>query len=103
MLFIDPMIRPLRNFEGGPVDARQGGRIIAAGMCKTRTRHRLRQSAAAQMHQSKRPRGELGRRVTIEFGSELTYWGVRHSGQLPVDEVAGWSLDVDAKAEIDRI
>jgi aryl-alcohol dehydrogenase-like predicted oxidoreductase len=31
-------------------------------------------------------------------------WGARHPDQLrPVDEVAGWSLDASAKAEIDRI
>ncbi len=31
-------------------------------------------------------------------------WGARHPGQLqPVDDLAGWSLDASAKAEIDRI
>jgi hypothetical protein len=31
-------------------------------------------------------------------------WGARHPAQLhPIDDVFGWSLDADAKAEIDRI
>jgi aryl-alcohol dehydrogenase-like predicted oxidoreductase len=34
----------------------------------------------------------------------IALWGARRPEQLaPVDEVAGWSLDADARAEIDRI
>ena len=46
----------------------------------------------------------LAVRWMLEQGITTALWGARHPGQLqPVDEVAGWSLDASAKAEIDRI
>jgi hypothetical protein len=34
----------------------------------------------------------------------VALWGARHPGQLqPIDKIFGWSLDADAKSEIDRI
>jgi aryl-alcohol dehydrogenase-like predicted oxidoreductase len=46
----------------------------------------------------------LAVRWMLDQGITTALWGARHPGQLqPVDEVTGWSLDVSAKAEIDRI
>ena len=46
----------------------------------------------------------LAIRWMLDQGITTALWGARHPGQLqPVDEVAGWSLDAPAKAEIDRI
>ena len=43
-------------------------------------------------------------RWVLDQGITTALWGARHPGQLQaVDEVAGWSLDAPAKAEIDRI
>jgi aryl-alcohol dehydrogenase-like predicted oxidoreductase len=46
----------------------------------------------------------LAVRWMLDQGITTALWGARHPDQLrPVDEVAGWSLDAAAKAEIDRI
>jgi aryl-alcohol dehydrogenase-like predicted oxidoreductase len=46
----------------------------------------------------------LAVRWMLDQGISTALWGARHPGQLrPVDEVAGWSLDASARAEIDRI
>jgi aryl-alcohol dehydrogenase-like predicted oxidoreductase len=46
----------------------------------------------------------LAVRWMLDQGITTALWGARHPGQLqPVDEVTGWSLDADAKAEIDQI
>jgi aryl-alcohol dehydrogenase-like predicted oxidoreductase len=46
----------------------------------------------------------LAVRWMLDQGITTALWGARHPGQLrPVDEVAGWSLDASARAEIDRI
>jgi aryl-alcohol dehydrogenase-like predicted oxidoreductase len=46
----------------------------------------------------------LAVRWLLDQGVTTALWGARHPGQLePVDEVAGWSLDAAAKAEIDQI
>jgi aryl-alcohol dehydrogenase-like predicted oxidoreductase len=46
----------------------------------------------------------LAARWLLDQGATIALWGARHPGQLqPIDEVFGWSLDDDAKAEIDRI
>jgi aryl-alcohol dehydrogenase-like predicted oxidoreductase len=46
----------------------------------------------------------LAVRWMLDQGITTALWGARRPGQLqPVDEVTGWSLDVSAKAEIDRI
>jgi aryl-alcohol dehydrogenase-like predicted oxidoreductase len=46
----------------------------------------------------------LAVRWMVDQGITTALWGARHPRQLePVDEVAGWSLDAFAKAEIDRI
>ena len=46
----------------------------------------------------------LAIRWVLDQGITSALWGARHPGQLQaVDEVAGWSLDAPAKAEIDRI
>jgi len=40
----------------------------------------------------------------LDQGITTALWGARHPDQLqPVDEVAGWSLDPDTNAEIDRL
>jgi aryl-alcohol dehydrogenase-like predicted oxidoreductase len=47
---------------------------------------------------------ELAVRWMLDQGITTALWGARRPGQLqPVDEVAGWTLDAPAKAEIDRI
>jgi aryl-alcohol dehydrogenase-like predicted oxidoreductase len=47
---------------------------------------------------------QLAVRWILDQGATVALWGARHPAQLaPVDEVAGWSLDADAKAEIDRV
>jgi aryl-alcohol dehydrogenase-like predicted oxidoreductase len=47
---------------------------------------------------------QLAVRWMLDQGITTALWGARHPDQLrPVDEVAGWRLDADAKAEIDRI
>lgn len=46
----------------------------------------------------------LAVRWMLDLGIGTALWGARNPGQLgPVDEVAGWSLDAEAKAEIDQI
>jgi aryl-alcohol dehydrogenase-like predicted oxidoreductase len=46
----------------------------------------------------------LAVRWMLDQGVTTALWGARHPAQLrPVDEVSGWSLDADAKDEIDRI
>ena len=46
----------------------------------------------------------LAVRWLLDQGVTTALWGARRPDQLqPVDEVFGWSLDVAAKAEIDRI
>jgi aryl-alcohol dehydrogenase-like predicted oxidoreductase len=46
----------------------------------------------------------LAVRWMLDQGIATALWGARHPRQLvPVDQVAGWSLDAAAKAEIDRI
>jgi aryl-alcohol dehydrogenase-like predicted oxidoreductase len=46
----------------------------------------------------------LAIRWMLDQGITTALWGARHPNQLqPVDEVAGWSLDPSAKAEIDLI
>ena len=43
-------------------------------------------------------------RWILDQGATAALWGARHPGQLqPIDDVFGWSLDVAAKSEIDRI
>jgi aryl-alcohol dehydrogenase-like predicted oxidoreductase len=40
----------------------------------------------------------------LDQGITVALWGARHPDQLrPTTEVAGWSLDDAAEAEIDRI
>jgi aryl-alcohol dehydrogenase-like predicted oxidoreductase len=46
----------------------------------------------------------LAVRWLLDQGAAAALWGARHPGQLqPIEEVFGWSLDADAKAEINRI
>jgi aryl-alcohol dehydrogenase-like predicted oxidoreductase len=46
----------------------------------------------------------LAVRWLLDQGVTTALWGARHPGQLqPIDEVFGWSLDIAAKAEIERI
>jgi aryl-alcohol dehydrogenase-like predicted oxidoreductase len=46
----------------------------------------------------------LAVRWMLDQGITTALWGARHPEQLqPVDEAIGWSLDVSAKSEIDRI
>ena len=46
----------------------------------------------------------LAIRWMLDQGVTTALWGARHPGQLdPVDQIAGWSLDSGAKAEVDRI
>jgi aryl-alcohol dehydrogenase-like predicted oxidoreductase len=46
----------------------------------------------------------LAVRWILDQGATAALWGARHPGQLqPINEVFGWSLDSDAKQEIDRI
>ena len=66
-------------------------------------------SAVAQLDRLAQQR--FGKRVihlairwVLDQGISTALWGARKPGQLqPVDEVAGWRLDADAMAEIDRI
>ncbi len=47
---------------------------------------------------------DLAARWALDQGAASALWGARRPDQLaPIDEVAGWSLDAAAKAEIDRI
>ena len=56
-------------------------------------------------------RDRYGRRVIhlavrwiLDQGVDVALWGARRPAQLdPIEEVTGWSLDDDAKAEIDHI
>jgi aryl-alcohol dehydrogenase-like predicted oxidoreductase len=46
----------------------------------------------------------LAIRWMLDQGIGTALWGARRPGQLePVDEIAGWTLDADAFAEIERI
>ena len=66
-------------------------------------------SAVEQLDQLARQR--FGKRVidlavrwVLDQGISAALWGARRPDQLgPVDEVAGWRLDADAMAEIERI
>jgi aryl-alcohol dehydrogenase-like predicted oxidoreductase len=72
---------------------------------------RLAQYLAAVQQLDRLAQRRFGKRVIhlavrwiLDQGISTALWGARHPGQLePVDEVAGWWLDVPAKAEIDRI
>jgi aryl-alcohol dehydrogenase-like predicted oxidoreductase len=47
---------------------------------------------------------QLAVRWMLDQGVTVALWGARHPAQIdPADGVAGWSLDADAKAEIDRV
>jgi aryl-alcohol dehydrogenase-like predicted oxidoreductase len=46
----------------------------------------------------------LAVRWLLDQGATTALWGARHPAQLqPIDEVFGWSLDLAAMAEVDRI
>jgi aryl-alcohol dehydrogenase-like predicted oxidoreductase len=46
----------------------------------------------------------LAVRWILDQDATTALWGARHPGQLqPINEVSGWSLDTDAKVEINRI
>jgi aryl-alcohol dehydrogenase-like predicted oxidoreductase len=46
----------------------------------------------------------LAVRWVLDQGVTVALWGARHKNQLsPVDEIGGWSLDGDAKKQIDEI
>jgi aryl-alcohol dehydrogenase-like predicted oxidoreductase len=46
----------------------------------------------------------LAVRWLLDQGTTVALWGARHPAQLhPIDGIFGWSLDADAKSEIDRI
>jgi aryl-alcohol dehydrogenase-like predicted oxidoreductase len=46
----------------------------------------------------------LAIRWMLDQGITAALWGARHPDQLdPVDQIAGWSLDSAARAEVDRI
>jgi aryl-alcohol dehydrogenase-like predicted oxidoreductase len=46
----------------------------------------------------------LAVRWMLDQGISTALWGARHPGQLQaVDQIAGWSLDAAAKAEIDQV
>ena len=72
---------------------------------------RFAQYLAAMRRLDQFARDHYGKRVIhlavrwlLDQGATTALWGARHSGQLqPIDEVFGWSLDLAAKAEIDRI
>jgi aryl-alcohol dehydrogenase-like predicted oxidoreductase len=47
---------------------------------------------------------DLAARWILDQGATAALWGARRPGQLtPMLEVAGWSLDAEVKAEIDRV
>jgi aryl-alcohol dehydrogenase-like predicted oxidoreductase len=47
---------------------------------------------------------QLAVRWMLDQGVTTALWGARHPGQLqPIDEVSGWSLDAEAKNEIEQI
>jgi aryl-alcohol dehydrogenase-like predicted oxidoreductase len=57
----------------------------------------------AQQHYDKRVI-HLAVRWLLDQNATAALWGARHPGQLqPINDVFGWSLDTDAKAEIDCI
>jgi aryl-alcohol dehydrogenase-like predicted oxidoreductase len=72
---------------------------------------RFAQYLAAVQRLDRLARERFGKRVIhlavrwmLDQGISTALWGARHPGQLqPVDQIAGWSLDSAAKAEIDRI
>jgi aryl-alcohol dehydrogenase-like predicted oxidoreductase len=46
----------------------------------------------------------LAIRWVLDQGPTIALWGARHPGQLdPIAESQGWTIDAEAKAEIDRI
>jgi aryl-alcohol dehydrogenase-like predicted oxidoreductase len=46
----------------------------------------------------------LAIRWVLDQGPTIALWGARHPGQLdPIAEIDGWTIDAEAKAEIDRI
>jgi aryl-alcohol dehydrogenase-like predicted oxidoreductase len=72
---------------------------------------RFAQYLAAVQQLDRLARDRFGKRVIhlavrwmLDQGITTALWGARHPAQLePVDEVAGWSLDAAAMAEINRI
>jgi hypothetical protein len=75
-------------------------RISVRTICGRRTKARSACSATSFRPACYSSGGPLDARPGHHHGIV----GARHPGQLqPVDDVAGWSLDASAKAEIDRI
>ena len=72
---------------------------------------RFRQYLAAVQRLDQFAQARFGKRVIhlairwmLDQGITSALWGARHADQLkPVDEVSGWSVDDDDKAEIDAI
>ena len=52
----------------------------------------------------RKPLLALAIRWVLDQGPTIALWGARHPGQLdPIAEIDGWTIDAEAKAEIDRI
>ena len=67
--------------------------LAAADALKTLARQRFGKSLVA-----------LAIRWVLDEGTTVALWGARHPGQLdPIREIDGWTIDAEAKAEIDSI
>jgi aryl-alcohol dehydrogenase-like predicted oxidoreductase len=67
--------------------------LAAAAALKTLARERFAKSLPA-----------LAARWVLDQGPTIALWGARRPAQLdPIDEVAGWRLDVESKADIEAI
>jgi aryl-alcohol dehydrogenase-like predicted oxidoreductase len=67
--------------------------LAAADALKSLARRRFGKSLLA-----------LAIRWVLDQGPTIALWGARHPGQLdPMAEIDGWTIDAEAKAEIDRI
>ena len=67
--------------------------LAAADALKSLARHRFGKSLLA-----------LAIRWVLDQGPTIALWGARHPGHLdPIADIGGWTVDAEAKAEIDRI
>jgi len=74
-----------------------GAPLWAISVRRSKARPACQRTFRQACHSSRGP-------LMLDQGISTALWGARHPAQLePVDQIAGWSIDSDSLAEIDRI